>query len=401
MSRFDQYFLMREEDIAPYLAEKMPAYFPEGAKLEVKEIGDGNLNYVYRAVDPVSQRSIIVKQAGISLRISEEMKLSTDRNRIEAEILELQGQLAEGLVPKVYSYDTTMAALTMEDLSDYSMMRYAMMRHEMYPNFADQMTTFLVNTLLESSDVVMEHKAKKELVKRFINPELCEISEDLVLTEPVDDFNGRNSLYPGTEDFVQRELYNDKALKLEMAKLKFKFMNEAQSLIHGDLHTGSIFVKPERTVVFDPEFAFYGPMGYDIGNVIANLWFAWGNGFACDKTEFCQWIEETVVAVIDGFCAKFKQRFAEKATDRMAKTEGFCDWYLGEILADTAGYTGTELLRRTVGMAKNKDLTTVQEADKRVAFEKRNIRLGKAYILQRGEMRQGSDFLSLFRDCQA
>ncbi len=25
--------------------------------------------------------------------------------------------------------------------------------------------------------------------------------------------------------------------------------------------------------VIDPEFSFYGPMGYDIGNVIGNLFF--------------------------------------------------------------------------------------------------------------------------------
>ena len=108
------------------------------------------------------------------------------------------------------------------------------------------------------------------MVKSFINPELCEITEDLVLTEPYNDCNHRNNVFPPIADFVRRELYEDDALKLAVAKLKFEFMNNAQSLIHGDLHTGSIFVKQDSTRVFDPEFAFYGPMGYDIGNVVAN-----------------------------------------------------------------------------------------------------------------------------------
>ena len=77
---------------------------------------------------------------------------------------------------------------------------------------------------------------------------------------------------------MKKELYEDEALKLAVAKLKFEFMNNAQALIHGDLHTGSIFVKQDSTRVFDPEFAFYGPMGYDIGNVVANMIFAWDNG---------------------------------------------------------------------------------------------------------------------------
>lgn len=48
-------------------------------------------------------------------------------------------------------------------------------------------------------------------------------------------------------------------------------MNNAQALIHGDLHSGSIFINEKGIKVIDPEFAFYGPMGYDIGNVIGNL----------------------------------------------------------------------------------------------------------------------------------
>ncbi len=60
----------------------------------------------------------------------------------------------------------------------------------------------LDNTLLDSTDVVMRHKAKKEKVKEFINPDLCEISEDLVYSEPYMDYNhsenrGLFGLLPG------------------------------------------------------------------------------------------------------------------------------------------------------------------------------------------------------------
>lgn len=48
-------------------------------------------------------------------------------------------------------------------------------------------------------------------------------------------------------------------------------MNHAQALVHGDLHSGSIFVNEEGLKVIDPEFAYYGPIGYDIGNVIGNM----------------------------------------------------------------------------------------------------------------------------------
>ncbi|NLV57620.1 MAG: S-methyl-5-thioribose kinase [Clostridiales bacterium] len=395
MSRFDTYFLMKTPDVLEYVKEK--GYMPKDAQLSGKEIGDGNLNYVFRVVDEATGKSVIVKQAGEQLRISAEMRVSTDRNRIESEILQIQWKYAPHLVPEIYGYDTVMCACVMEDLSDHSLMRYALMKHEIFPRFAEDVTTYMVNTLLKTTDVVMEHKAKKAMVKSFINPELCEITEDLVLTEPYNDCNHRNLVFPRNADFVRRELYEDQALHLEVAKLKFDFMNNAQALIHGDLHTGSIFVKPDSTRVFDPEFAFYGPIGYDVGNVVANLIFAYDNGFAAGNEAFCSWTLQTVEEIIDLFSQKFLRCFEENVTDRMAKTPGFKEWYLSTILRDTASYAGTELIRRTVGMAQVKDVTTIPDPEKRAYAERLNILCAKDYILHSTSFKRGADFVTAVR----
>lgn len=397
MSRYDTYFLMKEGDVADYVQTRYPGRFAPDAELTVKEIGDGNLNYVFRVVEPETGRSLIVKQAGEALRISAEMKVSTDRNRIESEILQLQDEYAPGLVPKIYGYDTVMCACAMEDLSDHELMRYALMRHEIFPRFADDIATFMVNTLLRTTDVAMEHKAKKAMVKSFINPELCEITEELVLGEPYGDYNHRNNVFPPIADFVRKELYEDTALKLEVAKIKFEFMNNAQALIHGDLHTGSIFIRPDSTRVFDPEFAFYGPIGYDVGNVIANMIFAWDNGRAAGAEAFCDWALQTVAEVIDLFREKFLRCFEECVTDVMAKTPGFKEWYLDEVIADTAAYTGTELIRRTVGMANVKDVTAIADEAKRAHAERLNILSGKDFIMNRRSFKTGADFVAAVR----
>lgn len=396
MSRFDAYFLMKTEDVGEYVQEKLH-YFDDDVKLEAKEIGDGNINYVFRIKDTKSGKSIVVKQAAEELRISKEMKLSTDRGRIEAKILQMQESYAPGLVPKVYIYDEVMCAIIMEDMIGYAMMRTGLINHEIYPKFAEHITTFMVNTLLPTTDVVMNHKEKKELVKEFINPDLCEITEDLVYSEPYIDYNHRNNVFLSMADFVQKELYEDKKLQLEVAKLKFDFMNNAQALIHGDLHTGSIFINKEHTFIFDPEFAFYGPIGYDVGNIIANMFFTWCNGDATidnkeEKEEFCGWVLDTIEEIVDKFIAKFKVKFEESVTEIMAKREGFLDWYLGTILADTAGVAGLESIRRTVGMANVKDITTILDQDKRVRAEKMVIILAKNYIINRDKFKTGADY---------
>ncbi|MFT4105759.1 MAG: S-methyl-5-thioribose kinase [Lacrimispora sp.] len=402
MSKYDTYFLMKAEDVPGYVQEKL-SYFDESASLECKEIGDGNLNYVFRVKDPASGKTIIVKQAGEALRISAEMHVSTDRGRIEAKILGIQDSYAPGLVPKVYLYDGTMCAMIMEDMIGHTMMRTALLKHEIYPRFADHVTTFMANSLLRTTDIVMGHKEKKELVKSFVNPDLCEITEDLVYSEPFIDYNRRNNVFPPNAEFVKKELYEDEALHLEAAKLKFEFMNNAQSLIHGDLHTGSVFINKEHTYIFDPEFAFFGPMGYDVGNIIANMFFAWCNGDATiedekEKEEFCGWCLTTISDIVDMFIEKYNQVFDEYVTETMAKVPGFKAWYLEGILSDTAGVAGLESIRRTVGMANVIDITRIPDEEKRARAEKIIITLAKNYILNRHSFRCGADYLKAINE---
>lgn len=396
MSAFDTYFLMKESDVIIYVQEKL-GYFEAGSPLECSEIGDGNLNYVFRVRDVHNNRSVIVKQAGEHLRISKEMTLTTDRGRIEAGILQLQESLCPGLVPKVYLYDEVMCAMIMEDMIGHTMMRTGLIRHETYPRFADQITTFLVRSLLLTSDIVMDHQQKKQLAREFTNPELCDITENLVFGEPILNYNKRNDVYPPMESFVREYIYEDESLKSAVAELKFRFMNRSQSLIHGDLHTGSIFINQEHTFVFDPEFAFFGPMGYDIGNVIANLFFAWAGGNATmedgtDKTRFCGWCMCTIMEIVDMFREKFIRLYEEAVTEPLAQSKKFQASYLEEIMADTAGYAGTECIRRIVGIAHNKDITSITDADKRTNAEKILLLFARDLILHKEEFQSGGDY---------
>lgn len=395
--KFDEYFTMSEEQAVAYAKAKLTDIFKADAQLECKEIGDGNLNYIFRIWDVNSDDSIIVKQSGPVARISDEFTLSPDRNRIEYEILKYEGELAPGLVPQVYMYDPIMNCTVMDDLSDHQIMRAAMLEFKEFPLFAEHITDFMVNTLLLTTDVVLEHKHKKDLVKNFINPELCEISEDLVYTEPFSDNNKRNEVFPPNLAWVEEHLYDDDILRLESAKLKFEFMNHAQSLIHGDLHTGSIFIKEDSTKVIDPEFAFYGPMGYDVGNVIANLMFAWAHADAYEQTKYKEWLEKTLVEVVDLFIEKFSKTWDANVTEYTAKYPGFKEYYIESVLKDTAGVTGLEGIRRIVGLAHVKDITSIEDEAKRVRAERICMTAGKRFIIERGAFNNGQAFLDVIK----
>ncbi|MGR4026908.1 S-methyl-5-thioribose kinase, partial [Bacillus sp. ZZQ-131] len=136
MSKFTKYFLMEAKDVIAYVKEKL-SKFEHAKELQCKEIGDGNLNYVFRVWDEKENMSVIVKQAGDTARISDEFKLSTNRIRIESDVLQLEDELAPGLVPKVYLFDSVMNCCVMEDLSDHTILRTALINHQIFPRLAD------------------------------------------------------------------------------------------------------------------------------------------------------------------------------------------------------------------------------------------------------------------------
>ncbi|SHK03052.1 S-methyl-5-thioribose kinase [Paramaledivibacter caminithermalis] len=393
------YYELNEKTVIEYVNNKLD-FFAEDAIYECKEIGDGNLNLVFRIRDTKNDKSIIVKQALPYVRAAgEDWPLDINRGEIETRILKLEHDLTGGLVPEVYLFDGDMFCMVMEDLYDYKIMRYGLMDFEQYPKFAEQISDFLVKTLLLTSDVVMEHKKKKDGVKSFINPELCEITEDLVYTEPFH-IGARNNVEESIKEYHETQIVNDKELALEVAKLKFDFMNNAQALLHGDLHTGSIFVNQNHTKVIDPEFAFYGPMAYDIGALLANLIMNYISTEArCEdeelKRKHKEYLLQTIKDIVNLFKSKALKLWNEVVTDKMAKTPGFKEFYVNDVLVNTAGVTGCEMVRRTVGFAHVKDLDGIEDDIKRAKAKMDNLNLAKIFIKNRNEITTGEDYLKL------
>ena len=394
----DKYYELNNDSVIEYILAKLD-YFDAAADLRSEEIGDGNLNLVFRIRDLNSDKSIIVKQALPYVRASGgDWPLDIGRGEIEKKILDIEYDLTEGAVPKVYFYDEVMCSMVMEDLSNYIIMRYGLLKYEKYPRFPEQISDFLVKSLLLTSDIVMDHKEKKEHVKNFINPELCEITEQLVYTEPFN-IGARNNIEASIVTFHKENVASDIELKLEVAKLKFDFMNNAQALLHGDLHTGSIFVNYESTKVIDPEFAFYGPIAYDLaclfGNIIMNYISAY---YSLKDTEdkrndYCSYLRETLVQTVDLTKKKFYELWDSAVTEEMARTPGFKEFYIEDIFVNAAGIVGCEMTRRTVGFAHVVDLDGIEDDESRYLAKTRNLLLAKEYIKKRASIVTGENYL--------
>ena len=395
----ENYYELNTESVIDYVSSKVD-FFAKDAEFECSEIGDGNLNLVFRVKDAKNGKSLIVKQSLPYVRAAgEDWPLDIGRGEIESRILDIEYKLTEGLVPEIHLYDGDMCCMIMEDLSNYRIMRYGIIDREIYPNFVEQISDFMVKTLLLTSDVVMEHKEKKDYVKNFINPELCEITEDLVYTEPFN-VGARNDMEENLVDFHKENIVDDPKLAVEAAKLKFDFMNNAQALLHGDLHTGSIFVNKDYTKVIDPEFAFYGPIAYDIGALVANLIMSYlsayfGTEHPEKKEEYCSWMLRTIKDTVDVTKAKFLSEWDDAVTDLMAKKEGFKEYWVDDVFVNTAGVAGCEMTRRTVGFAHVKDLDGMEDADARYKAKTTNLLMAKELIINRADYVTGQDYLDL------
>ena len=382
--KYQEHFLLDCDEVISYVKEKN--LFSENADLTVKEIGDGNINYIFKVENKIDGKSIVLKQADKLLR-SSGRPLDLTRSKIEANILRIENDLAPHFVPEIYFYDEIMCVLAMEDISEYKNLRTDLIAGKIFPNFADNISEFLSRTLLLTTDLFMNKFEKKKNVKEFINPELCDISECLVFTEPYDNNRNRNIITAGNEEFVENTLYKNEDLHFAILKLREKFMNYSQSLIHGDLHSGSIFINEKGIKIIDPEFSFYGPMAYDIGNVIGNLYFPLYRAqfFMEDskkKEEFINWLEKCILDIPILFSEKCKLLWEKYSNDRLLKNKKFRDYYIENIIKDSLAYAGTEIIRRTVGDTKVLELTSLENSEKKLELERDLINKAVSMIIE-------------------
>ena len=93
-----------------------------------------------------------------------------------------------------------------------------------------------------------------------------------------------------------------------------------------------------------------------------------------------------------------KAYYEEHVTDTMCKNKAYEEYYLGTILSDTSAVTGLEMIRRTVGMANVKDITTIADEKKRARAEKICITAAIDFIRNRDDKKCGKCFLSTLKN---
>lgn len=329
----------------------------------VQEIGDGNLNLVFLARD-LDGRGLVLKQSLPYVRMTGEgWPMTPERARHEVESLTAHHALSPDLVVEVFDYDPDRYIIAMEDLSDHQVWRHALnagMRHD---GAAVRIGRYVGAVAFGTSVLGLDRLEYAERLAASVNPELCVITEDLVFSEPCVD-SGRNATLPANEADA-RDLAADDVFVSAMGRAKWLFMTKAEALLHGDLHTGSVMVRTrpgetdcDSVKVFDSEFAFYGPVAFDLGAVWANYVLAAARAFALGEDERATWALGLVAQTWQGFEEEFRRLWPQRLDPRVWR-EPFLEHLLETWREEAWLFAAAKMSRRIVGAAKATDIETL------------------------------------------
>ncbi|MBD0412344.1 S-methyl-5-thioribose kinase [Pseudoalteromonas distincta] len=399
MTKYVAFNAQRAIDYVSTLIEsKQCNFFDSGQTLSSYEFGDGNLNLVFRITDE-QNNSVILKQALPYARcVGESWPLTLDRARIEAQVLLNHGAICPTYTANVLHYSEIQALTILEDLGNLQILRTAQNNAEQFPKLAQHVATYLSHTGFYNSDFYLTAQTKKALVSQFTNPELCQITEDLFFSDPYIEHERNN--YPKQLQNEVDAIQKNNALKLEIAKLKANFLSKPQTLLHGDMHSGSIFVDCNNTKMIDPEFGFFGPIGFDIGSFIGNLLLNYcaQAGHIDDFVARRNYQTHLLSCIVDTY-SLFEQQWLElirtKTTDESLAPVGYAQYFMKNVLQDAVGYCGAELIRRTIGLAHVSDIDSINDDNARLTVQKQTLALGEQLILNAQTCNNKEAFFSL------
>lgn len=282
----------------------------------------------------------------------------------------------------------------MELLDGHVILRQSLIEGNRHEGLGERLGAFCARTLFRGSDLHMAAADRKADLALFAgNVELCGITEALVFTDPY--FEAPLNRHTPALGPLVRELRADATLKVEAQRLKAAFATRAEALLHGDLHTGSVMVRGGEARVIDPEFATYGPMGFDMGMLMANFLMAHcaQPGHGKNRAEYQEWILSVVRALWTSFEREFTRLWRTERTGMLFPPALFEDQgqvgaaeqarlrWLGQVWRDALGFAGVECHRRILGLAHNADFERIADEGTRAACEVKALVLGRALVL--------------------
>ncbi len=337
------------------------------ATAEVREVGDGNLNLVFIARDAAGA-SVVLKQSLPYVRTDQSWAVPQERILAEARGYAAAARTSVGATPQYFGLDADRCLIAIEDLSAWTVWRTALNEGRITLGAGADLGRYVARLAFGTSAFGLPAGEVRAAASAALNSELCRITEDLVFTEPF-----RDHEHNGWDAAVTPAVIalRDEAVLAEVAELKWRFLTAAEGLLHGDLHTGSVFVAPDSggpvvAKAFDLEFGVYGPIAFDLGALFGNYLLAQSRAAALSPStgsgraaspEFRAWVAGLPGETWAAFEAEFRLLWPTRVDP--AFTDAFLETWLRETWHRAIGFGGIKAVRRVVGWAKVSDIQSL------------------------------------------
>ena len=374
---------LNKDNIAHYLQKRQAevGYFDSDAKLQVEEIGDGNLNFVYRVHDASKpESSLVLKQAPPYIKIlGPDYPLTSERLNYEARALKEYNRLISDAVPTLYFFDPDSAVIGMEFLPEYRLLRDELILGKVNQIVPIQIGKFMGVVHSQTYQRNIDKTLENHYQNAFANTEMQAITGNYVFTFPFIEHE-TNYYTDGLADSVE-ELKTDSEF-LQMAEgLKSIFLRVQRGLTHADLHTGSVMVNDNSAKVIDSEFAFYGSVGFDIGLFWANYLLSYFSHIETPKIQSD--IMSAIITLWETYIEEFRMDTSLKKRT------------IHVIFHEAIGFTGMEMLRRIIGAAHVRDIETIDDLDLKLRIEKAILEFGRTIVKQRNNIENVHQMVAL------
>jgi 5-methylthioribose kinase len=169
-------------------------------------------------------------------------------------------------------------------------------------------------------------------------------------------------------------------------------------------------VTESDTRVIDPEFAFYGPIGFDLGAFFGNLLLNWysqpGHATAQDdRTAQQAWILEQAQTFWDTFRARFLTLWSLHGKGDAFPASMFAlpgdaailasarNAFLDSLFADMLGFAACKMIRRILGFAHVIDFDSISDPAVRAGCESGALAMARLMLTQPERFRSVGDVL--------
>ncbi len=256
------------ESIQNYLRNQ--GWIDENKQLEsVASVGEQNLNNVLRLTFSDGQ-SVIIKQSRPWVESLPDIPAPAERCNIEAAFLQETARNDDiaSRAPNVLHFDEDAHIILMEDLGDGNTLinlyeSEEVLQEQTLVDILEYLSALHQNFAHHSCNFYIENRGMRKL------------KAEHMFRFPFVEDNGLDldEVTPGLAE-VGEKYRNDEELMEQVAFMQYRYLQNGETLLHGDFWPGNMLRTANGIKIIGPEYCFFGDAEFDLGMLYAHLHLA-------------------------------------------------------------------------------------------------------------------------------